>query len=86
VPLHVADHVPAGQLYFVYTSGSQPVGRDPKVGRGGVAVGSRTAASMVCSRLEFLELRTSTFCYINKTETRTDLCEIHIIAIIYNPS
>jgi len=28
------------------------------------------------------ELRVSTFCYISKTETRTDLCEVHIISII----
>jgi len=65
-----------------YTSGSQPVGRDPKVGRGGVFVGSGTAASIVCWSLEFLELRISTFCYISKTETRTDLCEVHIISVI----
>ena len=57
------------------------MGRDPKVGRGGVFVGSRTAASIVCWSLEFLELRTSTSCYIRKTETRTDLREVHIISI-----
>jgi len=45
-------------------------------------VGSRTAASIVCWSLEFLELPISTFCYISKTETRTDLCEVHIISII----
>ena len=42
----------------------------------------RTSASIVCWGLEFLELLISTFCYINKTETRTDLCEVHIISII----
>jgi len=52
------------------------------VGRGGVFVGSRTAASIVCWSLEFLELHISTFCYISKTETRTDICEVHIISII----
>ena len=49
---------------------------------GGVFVGSGTAASIVCWSLEFLELRMWTFCYISKTETRTDLCEVHIISII----
>jgi len=34
----------------------------PKVGRGGEAVGSRIAASIVCWSLEFLELRVSTVC------------------------
>ena len=58
------------------------MGRDPKVGRGGVFVGSRTAASIVCWMLEFLELRISTSCYISKTETRTDLFEVHIISVI----
>jgi len=52
------------------------------VGRGGVFVGSRTAASIVCWSLEFLELRISTSCYISKTETRTDLCEVQIISVI----
>jgi len=32
--------------------------------------------------LECLELRASTFCYISKTETRTDICEVHIISIV----
>jgi len=52
------------------------------VGRGGVFVGSRTAASIVSWSLEFLELRKSTSCYISKTETRTDLCEVHIISVV----
>jgi len=32
--------------------------------------------------IKFLELRISTLCYISKTKTRTDLCEVHIISII----
>ena len=52
------------------------------MGRGGVFVGSRTAASIVCWSLKFLQLCISTFCYISKTETRTGLCEVHIISII----
>jgi len=45
-------------------------------------VGRRTAASIVCWNLKFLELRTSTFCYMSKTKTQSDLCEVHIISII----
>jgi len=41
---------------MVYCSGSQPMGHDTKVGCGRVAVGLRTAASMVCLSLPFLKL------------------------------
>jgi len=43
-------------VVFKQVSGSQPVGR------GRVAVGSRTAASIVCCSLKCLELRISTVC------------------------
>jgi len=47
--LYLAARVKRNKMYSIlYSSGSQPVGRDPKVGRGGVSVGSRTAASIVC--------------------------------------
>jgi len=59
------------------TGGSQPQSGSR---RSFCGVANSSLNSLLKSRI--FELRISTSCYISKTETRTDLCEVHIISII----
>ena len=68
---------------ILYNSGSQPVGREPKSGS------QRNCREVANSNLNIL-LKPRIFgtsyinilCYIITTETRRDLCEVHIITTV----
>jgi len=59
------------------------MGRDPKEGHGGVAVGLRTAPLAVLLKSQiFRTVFINILCYVSKTGLQTDFCEVHVISII----